>query len=61
MLHLNKLKNSLLKKQKRSKAMEQYNIQITVGDEGVFIDFDSNMPCILADKIKEVVKDFYKE
>lgn len=41
--------------------MEQYNIQITVGDEGVFIDFDFNMPFILADKIKEVVKYFYKE
>ena len=40
--------------------MEQYNIQITVEDEGVFIDFDFDMPCILADKIKEVVKDFYK-
>ena len=41
--------------------MEQYNIQITVGDEGVFIDFDPKMPCLLADKIKEVVEDFYKE
>lgn len=40
---------------------EIYEIQITVGDEGVFIDFDFNMPCFLADKIKEVVKDFYKE
>ena len=40
--------------------MEQYNIQITVEDEGVFIDFDFDMSCILADKIKEVVKDFYK-
>ena len=41
--------------------MEQYNIQITVGDEGVFIDFSFNMTCILADKIKEVVEEFYKK
>ena len=39
--------------------MEQYNIQITVGDEGVFIDFDPKMPFLLADEIKKEVEEFY--
>ena len=38
-----------------------YQIEITVKDGHVSFDFDPKMPCILADKIKEVVEDFYKE
>ena len=38
-----------------------YKIEITVVDNYPSFDFDPRMPFMLADEIKKVVKDFYKE
>ena len=38
-----------------------YSIDIAVDGKYVFIDFDPNMPCLLADQIKKVVEDYFKE
>lgn len=43
------------------KDMETYNIEITVVGTHVSFDFDPKMPFLLADEIKKVVKEFYKE
>ena len=41
--------------------MKTFNIKITINDNShTSFDFDPNIPFMLADKIKEVVKDFYK-
>ena len=41
--------------------MKTYNIEITVVGTHVSFDFDPKMPFLLADEIKKVVKEFYKE
>ena len=38
-----------------------YKIEITVIGNHVIFDFDPRIPCLLADKIKEVVEEYYKE
>lgn len=41
--------------------MKTLNISITINDNGhSSFDFDPNMPFMLADKIKEIVENFYK-
>ena len=40
---------------------ETFNIEITRNGEHVSIDFDPNMPFLLADRIKEIVREFYKK
>ena len=40
---------------------EIYEIQITVVGTHVSFDFDPKMPFLLADEIKRIVKEFYKE
>ena len=41
--------------------IEEYKILISVSNNCPEIDISGNTPCVLADKIKAVVKDFYKE
>ena len=41
--------------------MERHFVEIRIDKNYVAIETDGNMPCLLADKIKAVVKDFYKE
>ena len=40
----------------------EYRVEITVTNgKYTHVDCDGRMPCILADKIKNVVEEFYKE
>ena len=41
--------------------IKNYSIEITVVENNVSFDFDPNIPCLLADKIKKVVEDYFKE
>ena len=41
--------------------MERYILEIRVDRNYVAVDADGRMPFMLADKIKAVVTDFYKE
>lgn len=41
--------------------METINIEIVVNNNHVSFDFSPNTPCILADKIKDLVESFYNE
>lgn len=41
--------------------MDTFKIEITTDGKWVSIDFDPRMPCMLADEIKKVVNEFYKE
>lgn len=41
--------------------IENYSIEIYVEGKYVFFDFDPNIPCLLADQIKKVVEDYFKE
>ena len=41
--------------------IKDYSIEITVARNKVSFDFDPKLPCLLADKIKKVVEDYFKE
>lgn len=41
--------------------MEYYIVKIEVCGSDTYVEVSSEMPCILADKIKEVVREFYKD
>lgn len=41
--------------------METFKIEIITNGKWVSFDFSPNIPCMLADEIKELVKNFYKE
>lgn len=41
--------------------MEKFNIEIITNGKWVSFDFSPNMPFMLSDEIKKVVKEFYKE
>ena len=41
--------------------IKNYSIEITVVGNNVSFDFDPKIPCLLADQIKKVVEDYFKE
>ena len=41
--------------------MEEHIVKISVNGKYAECEFDFDMPCILADQIKEVVKKFYQD
>ena len=41
--------------------MERHIVEIRVEGKYVAVEFDYNMPCLLADEIRKVVKEFYEE
>ena len=41
--------------------IKNYSIEITVVGNNVSCDFDPKIPCLLADQIKKVVEDYFKE
>jgi hypothetical protein len=41
--------------------MNTYNIEITRNGQYVSFDFSPNTPCLLADEIKKLVENYFKE
>ena len=41
--------------------METINIEIVVNNNYPSFDFSPNTPCIIADKIKQIVRNYYEE
>ena len=41
--------------------MERFRIEIRVDRKYVAVEFSDNTPCLLADKIRELARDYFKE